>query len=360
MQPAAATPHAVMIGPMNSQTVERARGVIAEFDAQGWHRTGSAVDDLSGHWLREKIAAFVPEVALEPFALDRIEPDSCTLELEGKRIAATPAFDGTFAPEPIRGPIGPIGSDSAIGVTDASPATAAEGLEDARRRGAHDAIVVVTKGGLPGIAMRNAPSFSNPFGPPVLYVASEYEEVVLRASGTATVHVAAHRFAGVAMNVVGELRGTEPELAPVVVMTPRSGWWHCAAERGGGIACFVEAARRVAEERPSRTVRFLASSGHELNHLGLDAYLRIHEEEAAEAAIWLHLGASIGAQDSPTRDRLQRRLRGSRSGRGLAGGRLPHAEDDAAGLEAGRRVSQYPRTGLALHVAARGLALLPP
>jgi hypothetical protein len=39
-------------------------------------------------------------------------------------------------------------------------------------------------------------------------------------------------------------------LAPVVVITPRSGWWACASERGPGIAAFIELARAAATASP--------------------------------------------------------------------------------------------------------------
>jgi hypothetical protein len=79
-------------------------------------------------------------------------------------------------------------------------------------------------------------------------------------------------------------------------MTPKSGWFTCAAERGGGIATWLALAEVVAAEQPRRTVHFLASSGHELHHLGLTAYLHQRSTLAKGAAAWLHLGASIGAR----------------------------------------------------------------
>jgi hypothetical protein len=38
-----------------------------------------------------------------------------------------------------------------------------------------------------------------------------------------------------AVNVVADVRGTDPSLAPVCVMMPRSGWHANASERGGGL-----------------------------------------------------------------------------------------------------------------------------
>jgi hypothetical protein len=98
-----------------------------------------------------------------------------------------------------------------------------------------------------------------------------------------------------ALNVIADVPGSDSALAPVVVITPRSGWWHCASERGGGIACWLEAIQAAAATRPPRRVLFRASSGHELGHLGLERFL--HDEAALVkgAHAWVHLGANIGA-----------------------------------------------------------------
>jgi hypothetical protein len=80
-----------------------------------------------------------------------------------------------------------------------------------------------------------------------------------------------------------------------VVITPRSGWWNCASERGGGLACWLEAIRATVATPAPRTVLFLASSGHELGHLGLDHFLHQRSSLIKGAAAWMHLGANIGA-----------------------------------------------------------------
>jgi hypothetical protein len=39
-----------------------------------------------------------------------------------------------------------------------------------------------------------------------------------------------------AFNVTTTVAGRDRSLPPLVIMTPRSGWYRCASERGGGIA----------------------------------------------------------------------------------------------------------------------------
>jgi hypothetical protein len=147
----------------------------------------------------------------------------------------------------------------------------------------------------------------------VLQVSSEHLGAI---EGTAAagleVRVTAHarRTPAQAVNVVAEVRGTDPSLPPVCVMTPRSGWHANASERGGGLVCWLETMRAVVASRPRRTVKFIASSGHELGHLGLHDYLRRNPMLGYDAYAWVHYGANIGASTgdvgiTPSDDRLR-------------------------------------------------------
>jgi hypothetical protein len=167
-----------------------------------------------------------------------------------------------------------------------------------RRQPSRRAIVAVTSGAAPGLTPSNAASFANRFGVPVLQVASEHQaflDQLASAGGSARVVVSTTRISEQAFNVVATVAGRQPNLAPLVVITPRSGWWQCASERGGGLACWVETIRSVGNSRPARPVTFVASSGHELGHCGLGAFLNEHPGLIKSAAAWIHLGDNIGA-----------------------------------------------------------------
>ena len=45
-----------------------------------------------------------------------------------------------------------------------------------------------------------------------------------------------------------------------------------------------------------RTVHMVASSGHEINHYGLQAFLNARSGLETAAIAWLHLGALIGSR----------------------------------------------------------------
>lgn len=277
--------------------------LIEEFDAQGHHRTGTGVDDQSGRWLRDILAHSCVNAGLETHEFARLQPEAAFVEVEGLRIEGQPRFDSTSTgAEGVRGRLGLLGADADIGLAVAPPYGHAPQLEAARGSGAHRALICVTQGGRPGLAPRNASSFLKPFGVPLLEVSSTAHDALDRAAkggASATVVSTFTMVPATASNVVASLRGIEPGLRPVVVMTPRSGWWHCASERGGGIACLAELAREFAERPLRRTVLFVASTAHELGYWGIERYITARSGLANEALLWLHFGASIGAALSP-------------------------------------------------------------
>jgi hypothetical protein len=84
---------------------QRAARWLAAWDGQGIHRTATAGDEAGADWLaREAAALDAPratpttiQVAIEEFALDRLDPVAAFLEVRGARIDAVPVFD---APTP--------------------------------------------------------------------------------------------------------------------------------------------------------------------------------------------------------------------------------------------------------------------
>jgi hypothetical protein len=290
----------------SSQHIAR---LLREYDAQGVHRTGSVVDRRSADWLAAKVRASGATPGLERFAHHRVDPQAVFVEIAGRRIEGLPAFDGAFTDSAgVRGRLGPAGSEAEIGLSEAPPnAEYSPPYAALRRESKHRALVVVTRGGKPGLAPINGGKFLAPFGPPVLQVSSEVGDWLKEQAGKGAearliVHV--RRTPVRALNVTATIAGRDPKLAPLVVITPRSGWWQCTSERGGGLACWIEAMRALAAAKPVRDCHFLASTGHELGHLGLEDFLHRRPELVKTAFAWLHFGANIGLS-AETGHRLQ-------------------------------------------------------
>jgi hypothetical protein len=298
---AAAAPFARLAA---SERARRIIQIVGAYENQGIHRTGTEVDRISADWLCDEVRQAGLTADREPFAVSRVDPLAASIVVRDRRVEGVPLFDAAFTEAAgVRGRLGHIDSDAPVCLTEAAPNTAAAGpLGDARRRNRHKAIVCITRGGRPGLCPSNADSFLKPFGPPVLQVSSEDAAFLDEcARQGADVHVTApvRRTTAEAFNVVATLAGANRSLPPLVVMTPRSGWWACASERGGGIACWLELMRDLKTDRPARDVVFVASSGHELGHLGINAFVDKRPGIVAKSAGWMHFGANIGAAQEP-------------------------------------------------------------
>jgi hypothetical protein len=283
---------------------ERAVVWLTAWDSQGYHRTATTGDEEGALWLAREAANLGVEVATETFALDRLDPVACYLELDGERISGVPAFDapGTGA-DGVTGTLSSSGHDEAILVARLSPRSVYSGdYEKLRRHYAHRALVIVSRGERPGIGLLNAEQFRQPYGAPTIHVSSQASEVVLSGAARA----ASARVVGenqyvrtTARNVVVVIRGSRRSAPQVVVMTPRSSWWQSTAERGGGLVCWLESLRALIAAPPACDVIFTANSGHELGHLGLDDFMAPRpgwERPISEGgATWLHFGANLGA-----------------------------------------------------------------
>ena len=278
----------------------RINQIIQTYSDQGDHRTATAVDRASGEWLRDQVRALGVDASLEPFPVNRVDPVSTAAVFADRRIEGLPLFDGGFTGEQgISGRVGALESDAPIGITETFVnAPAAGALGAARKQHRHRAIICVTRAPRPGLCPSNADSFLAPFGPPVLQVAAEHsgwlaEQAARGAEATVVAQVG--RTAASAFNVTATLAGSDRSLPPLVIMTPRSGWYACASERGGGIVVWLELMRALRQAKTARDVVFVASSGHELGHLGINAFVERRAGIVPKSVAWIHLGANIGA-----------------------------------------------------------------
>ena len=281
---------------------------IRAYERLGIHRTGWGADDAAAHWLAEELAAVGVEAQVEQFEFPQLHIRRAELRLGDRAIPGVPLYDaGTTPREGISAPLAhaPDGvlksSGRAIAVwelpeADTRRLTPAvyETLESLAAAGAIGVVMVMgDEHGAP--VLRNAERPDDPLALPVLQVAPK--DIGEGLAGEATMVIDAERRPGTALNVAAEIAGTNPSLAPVVLMTPKSGWYTCAAERGGGLAIWLAVAEAVAQHPGERTLKLIASSGHELHHYGLDAWLDGPTGvPAQDAHVWIHLGASIGAK----------------------------------------------------------------
>lgn len=304
------------------------RRIVEAYAAIGEHRTGSEADAATSSWLCSWLQKHGIAARAEPFFFRAPRFRAAYASAGALRVAGVPLHDAPAT--------GAAGIEGGIAILeDASDEALTRELAAAGTRGA----LLVTGDPEGQVLLRNAERMDAPWPKPVLQIARRDAQVLNALSrDSVRLTVDSELVAGEATNVVADVPGTDGA-GTVVLLTPKSGWFGCAGERGGGIALALSLAARAAA-LPSRRkhLRVLFTSGHELGHRGLLAYLGRDPARRAQPEFWLQLGASIGARnatgmrvftrDARLRDWFPARLRAEGiEGVALAGADLrPHGE----------------------------------
>ena len=307
---------------MSAATSRADAGAAAErriraYETMGWHRTGWKADHEAADWLIDELRAAGIDARDQRFSAPRWHwSGNVELRIGPWSIPREPLSDGGLTPpDGVAGRVGSVESADLAGYDGSPIALWRRGPDDRDRMaaGVYDDLARLEAAGARAVVLimgdehgnpvlRNAERPWDPIDLPVLQVAPEHvaperAELGVDWSEEATVVITGRREEVQARNVVAEIPGTDPNAASVALITPKSGWFTCAAERGGGLAVWLAVAQRIAAgQSPRRTLRLVASSGHELHHLGLEAYLQSLGPTVSEVSAWLHLGASIGAK----------------------------------------------------------------
>jgi hypothetical protein len=133
----------------------RAVAWLTAWDSQGAHRTATTGDEAGALWLEQEAASLGIEVTTEAFALERLDPVACYLEVDGDRISAVPAFDApSTGVNGVTGTLSLSDHDEAIVVAKLSPRSVYTGEYDRLRRDtAYRALVIVCAGTHPGMGL---------------------------------------------------------------------------------------------------------------------------------------------------------------------------------------------------------------
>jgi hypothetical protein len=293
---------------MNKLTSSWATAKVREFDSSGVHRIGTPGDRASGEWLLGEASIKGVTVARMPVFFERTIIDEAYVECAQERIEALPMFDAPATPaNGIAGLLCHEGGDGQVAYVEFAPNAASikgQPLEALRAVTRHSALVVATLSKSGALSPINAQHFSNPFGPSVLQVAGIHSTFFRRqAASNAPVKVySAIRKARTESFNVAAFTPPLSSAQPLVIVTPRTGWWESTAERAGGILAWLAslemAGKLQNEERLHRQVLAYATCGHELGHIGLDELIRQRDDLLKNARYWLHLGANLGTASS--------------------------------------------------------------
>lgn len=290
---------------MSLETLQRR---IRNYESFGVHRTGWPGDMASAAWAVSELASDGIEAEIEEFDFPKLNTRIASISWIRGSVCGVPLHDcGSTGPAGISGSLVMAGAEDTRGkIVMAEAGDPGYGQQAIYKRipellkSGAVGLVLLRCDSLGSITVLNAYRIAEPFQLPVLQIACKDSTELVEAA-TAGVEVRltvdTNFEPGIANNVVITLEGEDREASPVAIMTPRSGWFTCASERGGGVAIWLGLATALASMPcRKRTVHMVASSGHEINHYGLQSYLAAREGLETSALAWLHLGALIGSR----------------------------------------------------------------
>ena len=280
---------------------------VQRYDSFGPHRYGSPGAERALTWIAEELERAGLKVSSQRFSLARqYDFDAATLRVDSETRPVMPQWwipeqQATFA---LTAPIAASDSGPAVGsfvrlalpfdrgayLTPQHVAT----LETAFAR--RPAAVLLTIDHPSGeIFTYNVDQKTQPWPVPVILVAPK-DRSLLDAAQQSGQPVAVSvrgtwRRDVPGRNVVARLdRGKGRWLA---ISTPVTSWFTSSCERGPGIAGFLAMARLAATRWPDADLVFVATSGHEVGHGGMEHFLHDGAPKPDATLAWAHFGASL-------------------------------------------------------------------
>lgn len=302
---------AVNAPPPSTEVIE---ADLQKYVSFGNKRAGGVGDTACGEWLAGELDKAGYQVERQTFQAPYFEASRAELTIEGVTAPVLPQpIVIPTGPEGVAGPLVRVDAtghylgslDGAIAVVDlpfarwssALSKVIRDPIDKAFAAGAR-AAVVITNGPTGKIIALNADGRQSMFAGPVALLAPDKAAPFLTAAaqrGEARLIVDGEGGRRDAFNFVGRIdRGKDQWLA---ISTPRSGWFGCAAERGGGIAAWLDIARWAPTALPDYNLALICNTGHEYEYLGAAEAMKQIAPPVAATRFWLHLGANVAARD---------------------------------------------------------------
>lgn len=279
---------------------DRMMADIARYDSFGVHRYGSPGAAAALDWIAAELAAAGLVVSEQRFTMDRQYAfERGTLKVDGRQLDILPQW---WIPEDrasveLTAPIAPGGLlrlslpyDRGAYLNPGHRARLAEAFAQ------KPAAVLLDIGHPSGeLFIYNVDQAANAWPVPVLLVASR-DALHLRPGATATVSVrGTYRRDVEGRNIVARLdRGRGRWM---VVSTPVTSWFTSTCERGPGIAGFLAMARLAKATFTGHDLVFVATSGHEIGHGGMEQFMQRGAPPPESTAAWAHFGSSLACRD---------------------------------------------------------------
>jgi hypothetical protein len=273
---------------------------IARYESFGIHRYGSPGAAAALDWIATELAAAGLAVTEQRFTMNRQYVfERGTLEIEGRQLDI---FQQWWPPEDrasveLTAPIAPEGLlrlslpyDRGAYLNEGHRIRLAEAFA---RKPAAVLLDIDHPSG--EIFTYNVDQAAASWPVPVLLVASK-DVPHLRPGAMATVALrGAYQRSVEGRNIVARLdRGRRHWL---VISTPVTSWFTSTCERGPGIAGFLTMARLASARFTEHDLVFVATSGHEIGHGGMEHFMKRGAPLPDSTAAWAHFGSSLACRD---------------------------------------------------------------
>ncbi|RYY24582.1 MAG: twin-arginine translocation signal domain-containing protein [Sphingomonadales bacterium] len=310
----AALPAAAAAGTFPADQESCVAADLEKYIGFGSKQAGGPGDIAAGTWLAAELEQLGFKIERQDVSTPFFTSQRCELVCGTATAAVWP--QPIVTPTPPEGMTGPLVRVNAAGKADAPPTGAIalvdlpygrwstamakpirEPITAAFAAGAK-AVVAITNGPSGKVIALNADGRKPMFAGPVALLAPKdaapFLDGALRKA-EATLHLLGEGGRRPASNFIGRIdRGKSRWL---VVSTPRSGWYICAGERGGGIAAWLWLARWGSKALKDFNLAFVCNTGHEYENLGAAEALEATAPKPADTHFWLHLGANVASRD---------------------------------------------------------------
>ncbi len=262
--------------------------LVETYSNMGYHRTGTSVDSVTNKWFSDELKHRGGKVSQQAFKFEKFE-NSVTVTIDGDVIPSLPLFyEGTGSVESNSPFVSSLNVMSLDRTTNALNNAIQQAID-----GKKEIAVIATQNKFGELATPNRfPKLGS--GLPVILVPGKYADKLKEAE--IKVKYDAKIVSGESNNIIAVF-GDTSKVKPIILATPLSGWFNCAAERGTGIAVAIKLASELSKDYP---VVVIGAPGHEiLHHIGLEHFLNNNK---IETSLIIHLGANvaIGVKDEET------------------------------------------------------------
>jgi hypothetical protein len=250
---------------------------VVEYSSLGEHRSGTPVDHATVDWFAQKCKSLGGSVEKQPYEFDRYDVE-WEVKIDGEEVVSIPLFyEG----------VGDVRTDRpAVGVMKVSWGTYLHEFEAFAQQALADGCkaAVIATDTRTGLLMAPNRQVKIGSGLPTICVSGDLKERL--STSRLEVMINARIIKGDSANVLATFGQGRWE-DRVLLSTPLSGWFRCAAERGAGIAVCLEVARVLSDIGP---VAVLGTNGHELMGYGVRHYLA---NQPLQPAGIFHFGANF-------------------------------------------------------------------